>query len=112
MLCIKRKSLVLLILFVGFASSAFGDDDPPNIILVMADDLGWGDVAYNQNKTVQTPHLDAFARFCENRKAFQILGDDDWPQQPDAPRAFRSTAATDARCDSLRNHHRIDVVRR
>ena len=35
---------------------------PPNVILLMADDLGWGDVAYNNNEVVQTPHLDALAR--------------------------------------------------
>ena len=34
----------------------------PNIILVMADDLDWGDVAYNGNKIVRTPHLDAMSR--------------------------------------------------
>ena len=33
----------------------------PNIILLMSDDQGWGDVAYNGNPTVQTPHLDAMA---------------------------------------------------
>jgi len=28
----------------------------------MADDLGWGSVGYNGNKTIQTPHLDAMAK--------------------------------------------------
>ncbi|MDA0813995.1 MAG: sulfatase-like hydrolase/transferase [Verrucomicrobia bacterium] len=35
----------------------------PNIILVMADDLGWGDVAYNGNAKVHTPVLDQLS--CE-----------------------------------------------
>ncbi len=36
----------------------------PNIILVMADDLGFGDVAYNGNTTVHTPHPHAVAAEC------------------------------------------------
>ena len=33
----------------------------PNIILLMSDDQGWGDVGYNGNTVVQTPSLDAMA---------------------------------------------------
>ena len=33
----------------------------PNIILVMADDQGWGDTGYNGHRFVQTPALDAMA---------------------------------------------------
>ena len=33
----------------------------PNIIVIMADDMGWGDVGFNGNKMIHTPHLDALA---------------------------------------------------
>lgn len=35
--------------------------DRPNIILIMSDDQGWGDVAYNGHPFVKTPALDAMA---------------------------------------------------
>lgn len=34
----------------------------PNIVLMMADDLGWGDVGFNGGTIIQTPHLDEMAK--------------------------------------------------
>ncbi len=44
------------------AALAGPPEDKPNIILCMADDQGWGDMAYNGHKTLKTPHFDAMAK--------------------------------------------------
>lgn len=40
------------------ASGACAAATKPNIILAMADDLGWGDVGFNWDTPIQTPNLD------------------------------------------------------
>lgn len=34
---------------------------PPNIIFIMADDMGWGQTSYNNHPILKTPNLDAMA---------------------------------------------------
>lgn len=36
--------------------------NPPNIILILADDQGWGDVSVNGNRNLATPNIDSLAR--------------------------------------------------
>ena len=51
----------LLTVHVGAAENSTPGDRPPNIIYILADDLGWGDLgAFGQSK-IKTPHLDRMA---------------------------------------------------
>lgn len=34
----------------------------PNVLIILADDMGWGDLGINGNKDAATPHLDSLAR--------------------------------------------------
>ena len=48
---------------IGFGFvSGFADPLQPNIILMMADDLGYGDTGFNGNTIIQTPQMDALAK--------------------------------------------------
>ncbi|HQK76195.1 MAG TPA: sulfatase-like hydrolase/transferase, partial [Candidatus Hydrogenedentes bacterium] len=44
-----------------FARCAGAAERRPNVILCMADDQGWGDMAYNGHAVLETPHFDAMA---------------------------------------------------
>ncbi|WP_373512404.1 sulfatase-like hydrolase/transferase, partial [Persicitalea sp.] len=52
-----------LILLLFLSSFAFGQKQQPNVILILADDLGYGDVGYlNPDAKTKTPNIDALAR--------------------------------------------------
>jgi arylsulfatase A-like enzyme len=40
---------------------ALAEEQPPNIIFVMADDMGWGQTGYQDHPVLKTPNLDAMA---------------------------------------------------
>ncbi len=53
-----RCFLALFLLLTAAASAA----EKPNIIFILADDLGWGDLGCYGNRTIRTPNLDKMAR--------------------------------------------------
>jgi arylsulfatase A-like enzyme len=52
-------SLLIALTFITHASA--GDNRPPNIVIILADDLGWTDVGCQGSKYYETPHIDKLA---------------------------------------------------
>jgi len=50
------------LLFVFLLSCVVAFADRPNVVLVMADDQGWGQTGYYNHPVLKTPHLDAMAK--------------------------------------------------
>jgi len=58
------RFLLIAFLLAGLCSACSETaepDNPPNIILIMADDLGYGDLGCYGSRTMQTPQLDSLA---------------------------------------------------
>lgn len=53
--------LMLSVLAGSNSDAAYAADNPPNIVLLMADDQGWGQTGYYNNPVLKTPNLDAMA---------------------------------------------------
>jgi arylsulfatase A-like enzyme len=50
-----------LLILLALASSLIAAEKP-NVVLIMADDQGWGDTSYNGHPELKTPHLDELAK--------------------------------------------------
>ncbi len=66
---IPSLSLIAFLLFLALFSCKDGGDasketatTPPNIIYILADDLGYGELGAYGQKIIETPHLDALAK--------------------------------------------------
>ena len=60
--CRKVRIVCLVVLLLDISIlSALGDPKVPNVILLMADDMGWADTGFNGNTVVRTPHLNSMA---------------------------------------------------
>ncbi len=57
----KLVSLWFLPILILFAACVENQKDQPNVILVMADDMGWAQTGYYGHPILKTPHLDAMA---------------------------------------------------
>ncbi len=58
------RSVVLVLVLLGQVAVAGGNiewDSPPNIVLIVADDLGWRDVGFMGSDFYETPRLDRLA---------------------------------------------------
>ena len=52
----------LLAALVALACPALAQAEAPNVVLIVADDLGYGDLGCQGHPVIKSPSLDAFAR--------------------------------------------------
>ena len=68
---IKDLWPLLLLLTIG-CSTDKSDENSPNIILIMSDDQGWGDLSQNGNGNINTPNIDRIGREGINFDRFYV----------------------------------------
>ena len=63
----NMRALVTLVAAVGGwmalgGGAAGASDQRPNVVVILADDQGWGDLSVNGNSNLATPHIDSLAK--------------------------------------------------
>ncbi|MFB0978995.1 MAG: sulfatase-like hydrolase/transferase, partial [Myxococcota bacterium] len=58
----RSLGLCLVIAFASlFANPVFAENTRPNVVIFLADDLGWADVGYHGEEVIETPSIDRIA---------------------------------------------------
>lgn len=58
----KSKKLIILLLFIYSCQNNIVDKEKPNVILIVADDLGWSDLSYMGSTYYETPNIDKLSK--------------------------------------------------
>ena len=60
--CLGRLALFLILPLLLIHASAATPATKPNIVIILADDQGWGDLSVNGNTNLSTPRIDSLAK--------------------------------------------------
>ena len=64
--------ILLLNIMACTSSQTASDTEQPNIVLIITDDQGWGDLGFHGNPDIKTPVLDAFAENSTRFTSFYV----------------------------------------
>ncbi len=66
-------SLITALLLAPLAALPAAEKSKPNIVIIYADDWGWGDLSCHGHPWLQTPSLDKLARQGTDFQQFNVL---------------------------------------
>ncbi|MFI4875111.1 MAG: sulfatase-like hydrolase/transferase, partial [Blastopirellula sp. JB062] len=65
---------IVATLLVLFAAATAHAERPPNVVVFLADDQGWGDLSIHGNANLATPHIDSIAKQGASFDWFYVCG--------------------------------------